>query len=113
MWPERRVNQIGKILKTGHELRMTTQIGDYDMGYIILDLGFYVNILARKTRESMGNTRLVWYPIQLILANHSKVLLICRLTKVPVEIEGLDAYAYFEVIDIVDDTNLYLVLLVE
>ena len=27
---ERRVNHIGKILKTSHELRMTAQIGDYD-----------------------------------------------------------------------------------
>ena len=46
MWQERRVNHIGEILKTSHELRMTSQIGDYDMDYIILDLGSDVNILT-------------------------------------------------------------------
>ena len=46
---ERRVNHVGKRLKTNRELRMTTQIGDYDMEYIILDLGSNVNILTRQT----------------------------------------------------------------
>ena len=43
-----------KILKTGHELRTTAQIGDYDMDYIVLDLGSDVNILTRKTWDRMG-----------------------------------------------------------
>ena len=55
----------------------------------------------------MGNPRLVWSPIQLRLANQSKVLPIGRLTQVPAETEGLRTYANFEVIDIVDDKNLY------
>ena len=44
---EKRVNHIGKILKTGCEIRMTVEIGDYDMDYIILDFGSDVNILTR------------------------------------------------------------------
>ena len=51
---DRRVNHMGKILKTGCELRMIAQIGDYDMDYIILDLGSDVNILTRQTWETMG-----------------------------------------------------------
>ena len=43
--------------------------------------------------------------------NQSKVLPIGRLTQVPMEVEGLRTYAYFEVIDIVDDTNPYPTLL--
>ena len=86
---------------------MNAQIGDYDMDYIILDLGSNVNILTRQTWESMGNSRLVWSDVQLRLANQSKVLPIGQLTQVPIEIEGLRTYADFEVIDIVDDTNLY------
>ena len=39
---------MGKKFKTGSELRMTVQIGDYDMDYISLDLGFDVNILTDK-----------------------------------------------------------------
>ena len=46
--PEKKVNQVGKKFKTGSELRMTVQIGDYDMDYISLDLGFDVNILTDK-----------------------------------------------------------------
>ena len=57
--PERRVNHIRKRLKIGRELRMTTQTRDYDMDYIIMDLGYDVNILIRQTWESMGNSRLV------------------------------------------------------
>ena len=111
MRPERRVNHIGKILQTGRELRMTTQTGDYNMDYIILDLGSDVNILTRQTRESMVKLRLVWSPIQLILDNQSKVLPIARMTEVHVEIEGLKTYANFEVTDIVDDINPYPFLL--
>ena len=39
---------MGKKFKTGSELRMTVQIGGYDMDYIILDLGFDFNILTDK-----------------------------------------------------------------
>ena len=37
--PKKIVNHIGKRLNIGRELRMTMQIRDYDMNYIILDLG--------------------------------------------------------------------------
>ena len=90
---------------------MKTQIGEYELDYIILDLGSNVNILTRQTWESMNKLRLDWSPIQLRLANQSKVLPIGRLTQVPVEVEGLRTYAEFEVIDIVDDTNPYPALL--
>ena len=44
---EKKVNQVRQKCKTGHELRINVQIGDYDMEYIILDLGSNVNILTR------------------------------------------------------------------
>ena len=110
-WPQKKVNQVRKKFKTGSELRMTTQIGDYDMDYISLDLGSDINILTRQTWESMGKPQLDWSPIQLRLANHAKVLPIGRLSQVPLDIEGLHTFADFEVINIVDDTNPYLALL--
>ena len=67
---------------------MTTHIGDYDIYYIILDLGLDVNILTRQTWESMNKPRLDWSPIQLSLVNQSKVLSIGILTQVPVEFKG-------------------------
>ena len=44
--PEKKVNQVRKKCKIGRELRMNAQIGDYDMDYIILDLGSNINILT-------------------------------------------------------------------
>ena len=52
--PKKKVNQVSKKFKTGRELRMTAQIGDYDMDYIILYLGLDINILTRQMWESMG-----------------------------------------------------------
>ena len=43
---KKKLNQVRKKFKTGHELRMTMQIGEYDMDYIILYLGSDVNILT-------------------------------------------------------------------
>ena len=55
---EKKVNQVWRKCKTGFELRMNSRIGDYDMDYIILDLGSDVNILTHHTWESMGKPRL-------------------------------------------------------
>ena len=40
----KKVNSFKTKLKIGRELRMSAQIGDYDMDSIILDLGSNVNI---------------------------------------------------------------------
>ena len=45
------------------------------------------------------------------LVNQEKVLPIGRLSQVPVDVEGLRTFAEFEVINIVNDMNPYLVLL--
>ena len=62
-WPKKKFNQVQKKFKIGRELRMTAQIGDYDMDYIILDLGSDVNILTWQSWENMGKPRLDWSPI--------------------------------------------------
>ena len=68
MRQDKRVKHIGKRLKTSHELRMTAQIRDYDIDYIIMALGSDVKIFTRQTWESMGKSRLVW-SVQLRLSN--------------------------------------------
>ena len=45
--PAKKVNSVKTKFKTRRELRMSTQIGDYDMDYIILNLRSDVNILIR------------------------------------------------------------------
>ena len=67
--PTKKVNSVKTNFKTGCELRMSAQIGDYDMDYIILDLGSDVNILMHQTWEIMGKPPLEWSPIQLRIAN--------------------------------------------
>ena len=47
MWPEKNVILINRRLKIGRELCMSAQIGEYDMDFIILDVGSDVNILTR------------------------------------------------------------------
>jgi hypothetical protein len=73
----------------------------------ILDLGFYVNVIPKKTWEIMGEPELVWSPVQLRLVNQHNIVLIGRLTRVPMNIDGVCIMAYFEAIEIVDDIQPY------
>ena len=63
------VHHIKKYVQTGREMRLSAQIGDYDMDKVVLDLGSNVNVLMKQTWELMGNTKLMYSPIQLRLAN--------------------------------------------
>jgi hypothetical protein len=58
------------------------------MDGVMLDLGFDVNILLKKSWELMGKPSLVWSPIQLRLANQYQIYPIGRLEKVEVNIGG-------------------------
>ena len=109
--PTKKVNSVKAKFKTICELGMFAQISDYDMDYIILDLGSDVNILTHQSWEIMGKPPLEWSPIQLRVANQEKVLPIGRLSQVQVDIEGLHTFADFKVINIVDDTKPYAALL--
>jgi len=104
--------KLGKYaLHIGQEMRLTTQIDDYEMDQIILDLGSDENVLPKKTWERMSRPTLQWYPIQLWMVNQQKIFPMGRLQGVTVDIEGASMQIDFEVIEIVDDSNPYLVLL--
>ena len=45
-------------------MRLTVQIGEYEMEQVILDLGLDVNVLLKKTWEHMGRPVLLCSPIQ-------------------------------------------------
>ena len=49
---------INRVRRTGREMRLHAQTGDYDMNDIILDLGSEVNVLTKQTWEKMENLRL-------------------------------------------------------
>ena len=55
---------VHKVRRTGREMRLNAQIGEYDMTDVILDLGSEVNVLTKQiTWEQMGKPTLDWSPI--------------------------------------------------
>jgi hypothetical protein len=105
------VNHLHTRRKTSREFRLNDNIGDFNMGDIILDLGSKVNVLPKMTWQCMGELTLRYSIIQLKLANQHRVLPIGRLEGVTVDLDGENTKEYFEVIEIVDDTTPYPTLL--
>ena len=74
------VRKIGKHkTRTGREMRLTAQIGEYEMDQVILDLGSDANVLPKQTWERMGRPALQWSPIQLRMENQQKIIPMGRL----------------------------------
>jgi hypothetical protein len=48
------VNQVCKKRRTSREFRLNANIGDFNMGDIILDLGSEVNVLPKEDMGSYG-----------------------------------------------------------
>ena len=88
--------------KTGKEMCMNIQIGDYEVDSVILYLGSYVNIMRRDTWKNVGIPMMRWSPVQLRLANQARVTPIGRFLHLAVEVEGMKTYVDFDVIEVVD-----------
>jgi hypothetical protein len=43
------VHQISKKRRTNKELHLNAEIGEYDIDYVVLDLGSEVNVMMKKT----------------------------------------------------------------
>jgi len=56
----------------GHEMRLTAQIGEYEMDQVILDLGLDANVLPKQTWERMRRPTPQWSPIQLCMENKNE-----------------------------------------
>jgi hypothetical protein len=50
----RAVNQVSRKMRTIKELHLSYQIGDYDIDYVVLNLGSEVNVMTKQTWEFMG-----------------------------------------------------------
>jgi hypothetical protein len=90
---------------------LNAQIREYDIDYVVLDLGLEVNVMTKKNWALMGKPKLIYSPIRLRMANQQAVNLFGKLEHVPVDIDGVRMFAYFEVIEIVDDSCPYPALL--
>jgi hypothetical protein len=67
------VHQITKKRRTNKELQLNTQIGEYDIDYVVLDLGLEVNITTKKTWVLMGKPKLIYSPVRLRMANQKSI----------------------------------------
>jgi hypothetical protein len=67
------VHQIGKKRRTNKELHLNAQIGEYDIDYVVLDLGSEVNVMTKQTWALMGKPKLIYSPIRLRMANQQVV----------------------------------------
>jgi hypothetical protein len=107
----RAIHQVSKKRRTNKELHLNSQIGDYDIDYVVLDLGSEVNLMTKQTWELMGKTNLIYSSIRLRMAIQPAVSPFGRMEHVPMEIDRVRTFADFEVIEIVDDICPYLALL--
>jgi hypothetical protein len=101
------VNHLHRRRRTSREFRLNSNIGDFNMGDIILYLGSEVNVLPKKTWKCTREPTLGYSPVQLKLANQHRVLPIGRLKGVTVDLDGVHTKEDFEVIEIMDDTTPY------
>jgi hypothetical protein len=109
--PERDVHHGNRGKHRGKEFKMTVELGNYEMKGIMLDMGYNVNIFPKKSWELMGKPKLMRSLIQIRLANQYNIYSIGRLEKVKVNIDGVKTKEYFEVIEIMDDSDPYLAFL--
>jgi hypothetical protein len=67
--------------------------------------------MTKQTWALMGKPKLIYSPIKLRMANQKVVIPFGILEHVHVDIDGVRTFAYFEVIEIVDDSCPYPTLL--
>ena len=101
------VNHLHTRRRKSREFRLNANIGDFNMGDIILDLGSEVNVLPKKTWKCMGEPTLGYSPVQLKLENQHRVLPIGIMKGVTIDIDRVHTKEDFEVIEIVDNTTPY------
>jgi hypothetical protein len=67
--------------------------------------------MTKQNWALMGKPKLIYSPIRLRMANQQAIIPFGRLEHVPVDIDGVREFTYFEVIEIVDDSRPYPALL--
>lgn len=64
------IQKMDKIKKQiGCKMRLTSQIIEYEMEQVILNLGLDANVLSKKTWEGIGIPALQWSPFHLCISN--------------------------------------------
>jgi hypothetical protein len=90
---------------------LNAQIGEYDIDYVVLDLGLEVNVMTKQTWALMRKPKSIDSPIRFKMANQQDVIPFGSLEHVPVDIDRVRTFSYFEIIEIVYDNYSYPMLL--
>jgi hypothetical protein len=110
--PEKNTQRVQRRkIQTGKEFRLATQLDEFEIKDVMLDLGSDVNILPKKTWEALGKPQLTYSPIQLRMANQYCIFPIGRLENVEIDVAGVNIVVDFEVIKIMGDKDPYPALL--
>jgi hypothetical protein len=88
---------------TGKEFILAAQLDKFEIKDVMLDLGFDVNILSKKTWEDLGKPQLTYSPIQLRMAIQYCIFPIGILENVEIDVAGVNIVVDFEVIEIMGD----------
>jgi hypothetical protein len=83
------VNHLHTRRRMSRDFRLNANIRYFNMGDIILDLGYEVNVLPNNTWQFMGEPTLGYSPVQLKLENQHKVLPIGRMKGVTIDLDGV------------------------
>jgi hypothetical protein len=63
------VHQVSKKRRKNKKLHMNAQIIEYDIDYMVLNLGSEVNVMMKQTWALMGNPKLIYSSIRLKMDN--------------------------------------------
>ncbi len=103
----RAFNQVSRKKRSAKELHLNAQIRDYEMVYLVLDLGSKVNVITKQTWTLMGKPRLIYSLIRLQMENQQAFFPFGRLENVHVDIDGVKMFVDFEVIQIINESCAY------
>jgi hypothetical protein len=68
--PEKSTQRVKRRkVQTGRYFRLVAQLDEFDIKDVLLDLGYDVNIMPKKTWEALGKPHLTYSPIQIRMAN--------------------------------------------
>ena len=69
------VHQVSKKRRTNKEIHLNAQIGEYDIEYVVLNLGSEVNVMTKQTWAQVGKLKLIYSLIRLRMDNQQVVIL--------------------------------------
>jgi hypothetical protein len=67
------LHKLSKKRKENKEIHLNAQIGDYDIDYVVLDLGSEVNVMTKQTWALMGKPKLIYSPTRIRMANQKAI----------------------------------------